>query len=99
KAAGSGFLTATDIAEYLVKKGMPFRDAHNVTGKIVRYCIDKNMTLTDLDLKNLKQFSKLISKDVFHYITVEASVNGKTSFGGTSRKTVLARIKEIKKGK
>ncbi|GBD97551.1 MAG TPA: argininosuccinate lyase [Nitrospirae bacterium] len=97
KAAGSGFLTATDIAEYLVKKGMPFRDAHSVTGKIVRYCIDKNMTLTDLNLKDLKQFSKLIGKDIFHYITVEASVNGKTSFGGTSRKTVLARIKEIKK--
>ncbi len=98
-ATKAGFLTATDIAEYLVKKGIPFREAHNVTGKIVQYCIDKNKNLTDLNLKELKQFSRLIGKDIFHYISVKVSINGKRFFGGTSKKTVLARIKQIKNKK
>ncbi len=98
-ATAAGFLTATDIAEYLVKKGMPFREAHSVTGKIVKYCIEKNETLMDLKLEDLKQFSKLLGQDVFHYITVETSVDGKKSFGGTSKQMVLARIKKIKSRK
>jgi argininosuccinate lyase len=99
KATMAGFLTATDIAECLVKKGMPFRKAHAVTGKIVKYCIDRDMKLTDLRLNELRHFSELISEDIFHYIAVKASVEGKKSFGGTSGKMVLARIKRIKTGK
>lgn len=91
-----GFLTATDIAEYLVRKGMPFREAHSVTGKIVRFCIDNNKTLSGLNLVELKKFSMMIDKDVFHYISVEASINGKKSYGGTSGKMVLARLRKIK---
>lgn len=99
KATAAGFLTATDIAEYLVRKGMPFREAHSVTGKIVKYCIENNKTLMDLNLKEFKQFSALLGQDIFHYIAVETSVNGKKSFGGTSKEMVLARIKKIKSRK
>ncbi|MBI5663615.1 MAG: argininosuccinate lyase [Nitrospirae bacterium] len=96
KATAAGFLTATDLAEYLVKKGVPFRDAHSITGRVVKYCIDNNKKLTDMDLDELKQFSDLIGKDIFHYISVEVSVDGKKSYGGTSREKVLVRIRKIK---
>ncbi len=99
KAAETGFSTATDLAEYLVRKGVPFREAHNITGTIVNYCLGKNRKLTDLSLKELKQFSGMIGKDVFHYLTVETSINRKTLYGGTAVKRVLARMKEIKTGK
>jgi argininosuccinate lyase len=99
EATAAGFLTATDIAEYLVRKGMPFRDAHGVTGRMVKYCVEENKTLTDLTLEELKQFSKLLGQDVFYHITVGASVDGKKSFGGTSGKMVLARIRKIKSRK
>ena len=96
KSAEEGFLTATDLAEYLVRKGMPFRDAHRVTGELVRYCIDKNKVMSDLRQKEFRQFSKLIDKDIAYYITVKTSIEGKKSFGGTSKKMVLARIKQIR---
>ncbi|MBI5408747.1 MAG: argininosuccinate lyase [Nitrospirae bacterium] len=99
KAAEGGFLTATDLAEYLVKKGMPFREAHEVTGEVVAYCIDNQKTLSDLNLNELKMFSELIGEDAAGYLTVRASVDGRNSYGGTSKKTVLARIKQIKSEK
>ncbi len=99
KATAAGFLTATDLAEYLVRKGAAFRDAHSITGKVVKYCIDSNKTLTDLNLNELKQFSNLIGKDISHYISVEISVNGKKSYGGTSKEMVTARIRKIKNWK
>jgi len=99
QATGAGFLTATDLAEYLVKKGVPFRDAHSITGRVVTYCIDNNKKMTDMDLNELKQFSDLIGKEIFHYISAEVSVNGKKSYGGTSREKVLVRIRKIKNKK
>ncbi|RJQ54735.1 MAG: argininosuccinate lyase [Nitrospiraceae bacterium] len=96
KSAEGGFLTATDLAEYLVKRGMPFREAHRVTGEVVRYCIDNKKILGDLSAEEFSRFSDLIRGDVAHYLTVKASVEGKTSPGGTSGKTVLARIRQIK---
>jgi argininosuccinate lyase len=99
KAAEGGFSTATDVAEYLVRKGLPFRGAHKITGKIVRYCLKKGKTLAGLSLKEFKKFSKVIEKDVFSYLTVQASVNRKNSYGGTAKRQVLTRIKEIKSGK
>ncbi len=98
-ATEAGFLTATDIAEYLVKKGMPFRDAHSVTGGLVKYSIDHNKTLTELSIKEYKKFSKLIADDIYKYISVKSSVEGKKSPGGTSRKMVRARIKKIRSEK
>ncbi|MBI5195730.1 MAG: argininosuccinate lyase [Nitrospirae bacterium] len=96
-AADADFSTATDIAEYLVKKGIPFRNAHETAGRIVRYCIRKNKMLAELSLKEFKDFSKLIGKDIFNCLTVQESVNKKTSYGGTSKKNVLAAFKKFKK--
>jgi len=96
KSAEEGFLTATDLAEYLVRKGMPFREAHRVTGEVVRHCIDNKKAMSALSLKEFRQFSKLIDKDITYYITVKTSIEGKKSFGGTSKKMVLARIKQIR---
>ncbi|MBI4710062.1 MAG: argininosuccinate lyase [Nitrospirae bacterium] len=96
-AADAGFSTATDIAEYLVRKGIPFRNAHEAAGRIVRYCICKNKTLAGLSLKEFKGFSKLIERDIFKCLTVRESVNKKTSYGGTSKKNVLAALKKFKK--
>jgi len=96
KATEEGFLTATDLAEYLVRKKMPFREAHRVTGEVVRYCIDNRKVMSDLSLEEFRQFSNLIEEDVASYITVETSVEGKKSSSGTSKKAVLARIGKIK---
>jgi argininosuccinate lyase len=98
KATEEGFSTATDLAEYLVRKGLPFRKAHRITGKIVKYCIEKKKTFLDLDLKEFKQFSEMIEKDVSNYLTIEASINKKRPYGGTAKKRVLTRIKKIKTG-
>jgi len=97
KAAERGFSTATDLAEYLVKKGVSFREAHMVTGRIVKYCIEKKKTLVNLSLKEFKRFSGMIGKDVFKHLTIESSINRKRSEGGTAKKRVLARIKQINK--
>lgn len=99
KATEKGYLTATDIAEYLVRKGIPFRDAHRVTGEIVRYCIDNNRVMSDLTLEEFHKFSRMIGRDITHYIAVKTSIDEKKSFGGTSKKMVLARIKQIKSEK
>ncbi len=96
KATEKGFLTATDFAEYLVRKKMPFREAHRVTGEVVRYCIDTGKVMSDLSLEDFRRFSDLIGEDVASYITVKTSVEGKKSPGGTSKEAVLARIRKIK---
>jgi argininosuccinate lyase len=78
---------------------MPFRDAHSVTGSIVKYCIENKKTLPEMSLDEFKSFSKLITADISGRITTDVSVNGRTSFGGTSKKTVFARIKKLKSRK
>jgi argininosuccinate lyase len=95
-ATKTGFVTATDAAEYLVRKGMPFREAHGVTGKMVKYCIDNNKSLADLTAVELKKFSQKIGTDIMRYLAVENSVDNKRSPGGTSKDTVLKRIRRIK---
>jgi argininosuccinate lyase len=96
-AAGQGYTTATDIAEYLVGKGVTFREAHEVTGKIVRHCIDKEMPFEDLELKKLKRFSSVISKDIFSVLDPVTSVKAHSSYGGTSPSSVRRQIKKFKK--
>lgn len=96
KGTESGYLIATDVAEYLVKKGMPFREAHGVTGRIVRYCIGRNKKIEELELKELRRFSKLIVRDIYGLIAVKSSIANKTSTGGTAKKNVTARIRKIK---
>jgi argininosuccinate lyase len=95
--AGQGYSTATDIAEYLVRKGIPFREAHEITGKIVLHCIKKSVELHELGLKELKSFSPVISKDIFRCLDPVASVRARSSYGGTSPSQVLKQIKRYKK--
>lgn len=96
-SSDAAFSTATDIAEYLVKKGLPFRNAHEITGRIVRFCTDNGRRLDDLDIATYKSFSGLIEEDVFDVIGAAASVNAKKSYGGTSPQAVRAQIKRFRK--
>jgi len=84
-AAGKGgFMTATDLADYLVTKQMPFRQAHSVVGKVVAYCIEHGKDLPDLSLEELQKFAGEIDRDVFDLLTVEGSVASRRSIGGTA---------------
>lgn len=94
--AGEGYSTATDIAEYLVKKGVPFREAHEITGRIVLYCIDRKMDFSSLSLKELQGFSSVISKDIFAVMEPSESVKSRSSYGGTSPSEVFKQIKKYK---
>jgi len=89
-AAAGGYSTATDVADYLVRKGMPFRDAHETVGKAVRYCIEIKKDLPELTLDEWHGFSDTIEADIFTAITLEASVNARNATGGTA----LARVRE-----
>ncbi|WP_456388333.1 argininosuccinate lyase [Desulfolithobacter sp.] len=85
EATRGGFMTATDLADYLVKKSMPFRQAHGVVGRIVAHCQERGVELDELELDELRQFSDLIEEDVFEVLSVEGSVNSRVSEGGTAR--------------
>jgi len=87
-ATHGGFMTATDIADYLVRKNMPFRQAHGVVGKIVALCQQRDIELVDLSLGELRDFSALIEEDIYSVLTVEGSVNSRTSIGGTGLQRV-----------
>jgi argininosuccinate lyase len=78
------FLSATDMADYLVRKGLPFREAHEITGKVVAYCIGRKMYFGNLDIETLKEFSVKFDGDVFDFILPQNSVNQKQSAGSTS---------------
>jgi argininosuccinate lyase len=84
RAAGEHFSTATDLADYLVRKGLPFREAHEVVGRVVRHAIDASATLEDLDLPTLQRFSPLFEEDVRAAITVDASLRARAVIGGTA---------------
>ncbi len=93
--AQGGFSTATDIAEYLVMKGVPFRDAHGIVGRLVAYCIENKKTLQSLTIEEFRGFYDGFADDVFERVTVERSVNARNIPGGTSQEMVVRRIKEI----
>lgn len=97
KAAGSGFLLATELADYLVTKGLPFRDAHATVGRIVRSCLDRKRELRELTLADLRAFSDRFEKDALDVLTVEEAIERKAQIGGTARKRVEARIKALEK--
>ena len=99
EAAAAGFSTATDVADYLVRKGMPFRDAHEVVGRAVKYCIDGGMSLTDLSLAEWQIFSMKIEADICDAITLEASVNARSATGGTALERVREEIERARIGK
>jgi len=89
-ATGSGFITATDLADYLVLKDVPFREAHGIVGRIVAYCLGRDCELTELSLDEMQQFSMAIDKDVFEVLSVDGSIESRISAGGTS----LQRVEE-----
>ncbi|UNM97535.1 argininosuccinate lyase [Ignatzschineria rhizosphaerae] len=91
-----GFSTATDLADYLVRKGMPFRNAHEVVGNAVRLGVETERDLADMELSELQQFSDLIGADVFEYLTLEGSVAARNHHGGTAPAQVLAAISRAK---
>jgi argininosuccinate lyase len=98
-AAAKGFSTATDVADYLVRKGMPFRDAHEVVGKSVAYCVANRKDLPELTLDEWKSFSDRIEGDIYDAITLEASVNARRATGGTSLDGVRKEIARVRGGK
>lgn len=97
RAANTGFLNATEIADYLVNKGMAFRKAHESAGKVVSYALSKQKEINELTLPELKSFSSLISEDIFDILTVQQMINRRKSFGGTSVENVTNAIKYAKK--
>jgi argininosuccinate lyase len=96
-AAEDGFITATDLADYLVKKGMPFRQAHEVVGRAVLRCLELRSGLADLPLAEYKKLSSLIRDDVYAALSVEASVGRRTSQGGTAPTNLKKRLAMLKK--
>ena len=95
-AVNQGFATATDLADYLVRKGMAFRDAHEVVGRAVKLGVDTGRDLSQMDLKELQAFSSLINADVFDVLTPEGSVAVRAVHGGTAPEQVLKRIQEAR---
>lgn len=102
KAAGNEFTTATDIADYLAKKGLPFRTAHAVTGKIVRHCIEKGITFSDLSVEAYKEFSPIFEEDILSVVDARNSAASRTCAGGSSPSSarqslasILERLKSL----
>jgi len=93
EAARRGFSTATDLADYLVRKGIPFRDSHEIVGKSVAYGLAENKDLSEMTLTELQQFSNVIDNDVFDVLTLEGSVAARNHIGGTAPEQVKAAVK------
>ena len=96
-ATAEGFLNATDLADYLVTKGVPFREAHEIVGRVVRHCVESGERLEALPLSRLRQFSQAFGPDVGKYITLEACVERRQSAGGTSSRRVAEAIVQAKR--
>ena len=95
-AAKKGFINATDLADYLVKKGMAFRDAYKISGSLVAYCIDKNIVLEDVPLEVFKEYSNLFDMDVYKEINIERCTFKRTSQGASAIESVEAQIKALR---
>jgi len=91
-ATMKGFATATDLADYLVRKGIPFRDAHEIVGSSVAYCVAQKCDLADLSLQKLREFSAQIDDDVFQVLTLEGSIAARNHIGGTAPEQVRQAI-------
>jgi argininosuccinate lyase len=87
-ASSGGYMNATELADYLVRKGVPFREAHETVGKIVRRAIDSKCELQELGLEQLREFSAFIESDVYEALSLERTLNSKSQIGGTARSVV-----------
>jgi argininosuccinate lyase len=97
EATETGFMTATDLADYLVLHNVPFREAHGIVGRAVATCIEKGCELTDLSLAEIREFSPDIDKDIFEVLSVEGSVNSRISTGGTATLRVEEAVQTAEK--
>lgn len=97
KATARGYLNATDMADYLVAGGMPFRQAHGCVGRAVAYALEHKKELNELNLEELQSFSSHIKEDIFDILTTEQMINRRKSFGGTALENVKAAIKKAEK--
>ena len=93
-AALGGFTNATDLADYLVKKGLPFRETHAISGKLVHYCIENGISLLDVSLDKLKEFSSAFEEDVYDAISLKTCVEGRKLIGGPAPDTVKKYLDE-----
>ncbi len=92
-----GFSNATDIADYLAKKGIPFRECHKIVGQLVAYAEKAGALLTDISIDEYRSFSPLFEEDIIEKSTIEACINERKTFGGTAKVEVLRQIEEAKK--
>jgi len=92
ESLSEGFLEATDIADYLVKKGESFRKSHNIVGKIVKNCVDNNISFRDLTIEELKNYSSYFSSDIYKMVKIESCISNRKVDCGTSKKNVLGKI-------
>lgn len=96
KAAAKGFINATDCADYLVEKGIPFRDAYKITGSLVKYCIKNDTTLENLKLEEFKEYSDKFEEDVYEAIDLINCVNKRNVVGGPAAEQVMKQIERVK---
>ena len=96
KAAQEGFINATDLADYLVKKGLPFRSAYKIVGQIVGYCIENGLVLDNMPLPKYKEFSELFDNDLYNEISLETCVEKRISAGGTGKASIEKQIEYVK---
>ena len=96
ESAKSGYTNATDVADYLVRKGIPFRDAHEIVGKLVYYCIGKKAAILDLSLDEFKEFNPKIEADIYEAISLETCVNVRNLPGGPAKSAEIESIQIAK---
>ncbi|WP_129599183.1 argininosuccinate lyase [Anaerophilus nitritogenes] len=96
KNTKEGFMNATDVADYLVKKGLAFRSAHEIVGKMVLYCVEKDKIIEDLTIEEFEKFSTVFSEDIFEVIKIQNCIESKKSYGSPTRKNVERMIEEGK---
>jgi argininosuccinate lyase len=92
-----GFLNATDLADYLVQKGVPFRSAHEITGRLVSYCISLHKELEELSLEELKSFAPCVEEDIYGFLSLDACVSRRKTPGGPSAEQVKKAIEQGRK--
>jgi argininosuccinate lyase len=97
QAASEGYLNATDLADYLVTRGVAFREAHRLAGEAVRFAVDRKIELHELSLEQLQSFCPLIQDDIFPFLTTGEMIDRRTSYGGTGTKMVANAIAAAEK--
>ena len=96
KSAAKGFTNATDAADYLVMKGVPFRDAHGIIGRLVLFCIEKNCAIDDLTIEELKSISDVFEEDVYEAISMSTCVNKRLTVGAPGHDVMTDYLKKCK---